>query len=319
MGMDKACESLLSQPRVPAAERKIYLGMLEGLKQGESIGKSMSRAGMVVSNLEREVITAAETGGMLEKGFAHLAEYFRRMHSTMRNIRKGMTYPIVLVHLALPLTVFASAMLKRFVPGGGVRPLGEALMDSGSWVLQIYLCTVVLLILGFVLAKMAKNSVFLDRLFNLVPILGKARKYVAMERFCRVFEIFLMAGLKMSDSLAGSGKASGSGVLHSASNSGARQIEQGQNLTEAMFSHPSAFPDDFNRGVAAAEESGLLDVEMRQWGNFYSESAGEAMDSLAEWTPRLFYWLVLLIVAGMIIRVGLAYRDLLQGILDYGI
>ena len=84
MGMDKACESLLSQPRVPGAERKIYLGLLEGLEANESIGRSMARAGVVVTNLEKEVITAAETGGMLEKGFSLLSEYFKRIDKTTR-------------------------------------------------------------------------------------------------------------------------------------------------------------------------------------------------------------------------------------------
>jgi hypothetical protein len=42
------------------------------------------------------------------------------------------------------------------------------------------------------------------------------------------------------------------------------------------------------------------------------------MESLAEWTPKLFYWGILLFVATLIIRSALAYRDLIQSLLDFG-
>jgi hypothetical protein len=70
--------------------------------------------------------------------------------------------------------------------------------------------------------------------------------------------------------------------------------------------------------MTAAEESGQLDRELAEWGRFYSESAGEAMDSLAEWTPKLFYWGILLFVATLIVRSALAYRDLIESLLNLG-
>lgn len=40
------------------------------------------------------------------------------------------------------------------------------------------------------------------------------------------------------------------------------------------------------------------------------------MDQLGEWTPKLFYWVVLLLVAWLIIRGALAYRDLLMNLIE---
>lgn len=318
MGMDKACESLLSQPRVPGAERTIYLGLLEGLEANETIGRSMARAGVVVTNLEKEVITAAETGGMLEKGFSLLSEYFKRIDKTTRRIRQGLNYPLVVLHLGLPVTVFCAAAMRRADPQLTSQPSwNEVLWDSGKCVLLIYFACLFCLLLGVWVFKMAKRSPAIDAILGRIPLVGKTRRYVAMERFCRVFEIFLLAGLKMSDSLAGAGRASGSALIRSAAYKGSRKISEGGTLSEAIFSQRKAFANDFSRGVAAAEESGQLDAEMGRWGNFYSESAAEAMDSLAEWTPKLFYWIVLLAVAVMVIRAGMAYIGILEGLLNY--
>ena len=88
MGMEKACDSLLRQPRVRSAERKLYESILSGLKQGKTIGDSLGLARGIVSPMEVEVVSASEEGGMLEKGFGHLAEYFRRIHRTRQKSGK---------------------------------------------------------------------------------------------------------------------------------------------------------------------------------------------------------------------------------------
>ena len=42
----------------------------------------------------------------------------------------------------------------------------------------------------------------------------------------------------------------------------------------------------------------------------------EVMEQVAEWTPKLFYWAILVFVAYLIIRAALAYRDLLMNLID---
>ncbi|MEX2578537.1 MAG: type II secretion system F family protein [Verrucomicrobiales bacterium] len=319
MGIEKACESLLAQPRVSATERRVYHGLLAGLKQGESIGDALGRSDGVVSELEREVVSAAEEGGTLEKGFGHLSEYFRRVDRTRRRILKGLTYPIVLVHLAVPVSAMAVAVFRGFSLDGST-PAGQtfsnAFANAAQTMLVVYLLIAILVVGAVILSRLSRRSGAVDALVNRIPLLGKARRAVAMERFSQVFEIFLLAGKKMSDSLAGAGKASGSGLIREASQAGSRLVAQGDRLAAAIYAAPSAFPHDFARGIDAAEESGQLDRELAEWGRFYSEAAAEAMEQLAEWTPKLFYWGILALVAFLIIRAALAYRDLLENLLN---
>lgn len=318
MGMEKACDSLLRQPRVRTAERKLYESILKGLKQGRSIGDSLSLARGIVSPMEVEVVSASEEGGMLEKGFGHLAEYFRRIHRTRQKIRKGLTYPIVLVHLAVPVSTLAvTAFSGLSLDADRERPdFMAAFMESGRNMLIAYLIILCLIIGISLLVKMARRSATADSLLNALPLFGKARKAVAMERFSKVFEIFLLAGKKMSDSLGGAGKASGSGIIGQASAVGAEIVADGDPLSSALFSAPHAFPNDFARGLAAAEESGQLDLELAEWSRFYSESAADAMDRVAEWAPKLFYWAILIFVAALIIRAASAYFDVVNKLLN---
>ena len=320
MGMEKACESLLGQPGASSTERGIYVDVLDGLKKGWSIGRSMSGAD-AVSEIEGEIVTASERGGMLEKGFSHLQEYYSRMDRTRRKIKKGLAYPLVLVHLAIPVTLFAASIFRQLKPDSDGQGLTKSLMtsltQSGGWILMGYAIAAILVFGVLFLFKMAKESAVADLFLSKVPLIGPARRFVAMERFCQVFEIFLLSGLKMSDSLTGAGRASGSGLLRQTAERGAQSIEEGSELAEVFFVSPEAFPNDFARGMASAEESGCLDNELNQWGRFYSESAGEAMEKIADWTPKIFYWLVVIFVGYMMIRAGLAYQGALKSWIDF--
>lgn len=318
MGMEKACESLLGQPRMRSVEKRIYAGILEGLQQGKSIGAALGASSPVVTPLEEEVVTAAEEGGMLERGFAHLSEYFRRLHVTRSRILKGLTYPIILLHLAIPVSTLAVTAFGRFrLDGSGTEEtFGDAFAKMGLTMVLAYLVIALLIAWTVLLVKLGRRSGAIDQFLNTLPLFGKARKASALERFTQVFEIFLLAGKKISDALSGAGIASASGVLREASERGARMIENGDSLSTAIYASPSAFPDDFSRGITAAEESGQLDRELAEWGRFYSDSAREAMEQVAEWAPKLFYWAVLFLVAFLIIRSAIAYRDLLMNLID---
>jgi len=319
MGMEKACESLLQQPRVSRSERKIYEGLLAGLRTGQTIGGSLGRASGEITALEEEVVSAAEEGGMLEKGFGHLAEYFRRADRTRRRILKGLTYPLVLIHVAVPATTLAATAFRSFSPDGApTEGYGSAFAEMGKNLLIAYAVIAIIFILARFLMRAARNSGVVDAFLNRIPLVGKARKAISMERFTQVFEIFLQAGKKMSDSISGAGLASGSGLIRSASLRGAKIVAGGDSLAKALYSARSAFPNDFARGMDSAEQSGQLDRELADWGRFYSDSARDAMEQLAEWTPKLFYWGILLLVAVLIIRAGLAYRDLLQDLINFG-
>ena len=319
MGMEKACESLLGQPRVPRAEKRIYQGLLKGINEGRGIGESIGQSSDVVTALEEEVITAAESGGMLEKGFGHLAVYFRRISKTRRKVIKGLTYPLVLLHLAVPVTTLAATVSNNFTLDGtgGDTPFRDSAIASGKSMLIIYAIIIIVLIGGALLHRLSKHSAFIDVILNSIPIVGPVRKSIAMERFTQVFEIFLLAGRKMSDAIFGAGKASGSGIIQKATRKGAQMIENGEDVTEVLYSSQRAFPKDFARGMSAAEESGQMDKELAEWGRFYSDATGEAMESLAEWTPKLFYWCILLFVAYLIVQAAVAYSALIERLVNF--
>lgn len=319
MGMEKACQSLLEQRRLSRTERLLYDRMLAGLHRGQSISDALSRAGTFVSPMEREIVTAAESGGKLEKGFSHLAGYFHRLDQTKKAMTRGLVYPLFLLHIAIPITMLTSSVFRGidFNGEGRTFDLSKTLSESVIVLLGLWLAILIIALLSRFVLRMGSQSAGIDAFLCRLPLLGAARKALAMERYTEVFEIYLLAGRTMSDSFAGAGRASGSGTIRSGVETGKSALAAGESLADVLALAGSTFPKDFVRGITIAEESGQLDRELAEWSHFYAESVVEAMNRLGEWLPKLFYWFTLLVVAALIVRAAIAYRDLISGLLDF--
>lgn len=315
MGIEKACDSMLCQPGVKEDERQIYDAIQTGVTSGHTIAESMSKSSKL-DELDYQMLDASERGGQLDSGLNHLSNYYQRLDRTQKKIRKGLIYPVLLFHAALIVTTFTAATFSRFNPSGDMKPLPLALWETGRWAIFVYIIAMLIVSAIYILRKRAKDSAWADQTLNRIPILGKARRYSALDRFTSVFEIFLLAGMKMDQSMDGAGRASDSGLIRKVSARGAKAIRGGEKLAVTFLENPKAFPNDFARGVASAEEAGMLDSEFARWKEFYAEALSDAMDNLAEWVPKAVYFTTIFVVAGMIIKVGMAYRDLLNGFLD---
>lgn len=113
------------------------------------------------------------------------------------------------------------------------------------------------------------------------------------------------------------GRASGTGRIRKASRTGAGSVAGGDLLATAIYTSPGGhFPTSSSAGSQQPRNQGNWIARWRSGRDFFSESAAEAMDQLGEWTPKLFYWVVLLLVAWLIIRGALAYRDLLMNLIE---
>ncbi len=311
MGIENACRSLLEQPGCRGHERELHRRILDGLARGSTIADAIASS-PGIAPLDHQLLRASERAGRLETGLEHLARYYQRADQTRRRVRKGLIYPLVLFHLALFITTFTQASLLRFNPERTDTGLLQAMGESGGWAAGLYLAILVLGLVFWWLRQAAPHSVWADHILAKLPLSGAVRRYAALERFCSVFEISLLAGMRMDECFVASGSVAESARLRRAAEDGAARARAGEPVAAVFLDHPGAFPRDLARGVASAEASGLLDREFRNWTHFYGEALSGAMDQLAEWAPKIVYFLSVFVVAWMIVRVALSYGALIE-------
>ncbi|MBK8092471.1 MAG: type II secretion system F family protein [Verrucomicrobiaceae bacterium] len=269
-----------------------------------------TRNGAYTDGLELTLIDAGERSGRLADAFSHLARYFEAWDIGLRQMRGALLYPLVLAHLGLLLPELP-AMVVAGMGGTEESPLRRTVVT-----LLVFWLLLVLLIAGWRwLSRKGRDSAEVESWLWRIPLIGSVRRHWALARFAQVFHACLLAGMRMTECMRLAGEASHSGVLRQAARDAEKKIATGEMVAGAM-ADVHGFPLVFVHSVATAEESGTLDREMNSWAASEMIEAQESLRRVTEWTPKVFYALVVCYVAwriiGMAIWQGEQYRKILE-------
>ena len=304
--IDDAAKAVLEREPVPPA-RGYLESVRRGLDSGKTIGESVADAEVDLTPIEVSLVTAAERGGRIDEAYGHLSEYFGLMDRTRKRIRAGLVYPIILLHVAVILPTIPKAILADD-PSPATRTIMATL-------LILYAIAGVAATVGTIVSRKAREDPGADRVLGSIPLVGKARRYLALSRFCHVFRIHLLAALPITTSLLASGESSQSGMLLKTAKKAAEKIEGGATLASAIQGGAS-IPAELASSLSTAELSGALDVDLGRWERVYRESSIEALDAVGGWFPKALYLLVVLYVGWQIVTMGLGYIGAIEGYLQ---
>ena len=306
-GFDRSA-SLLEDQASNSAQREFARTIQTGLTEGKTISQSIAHSGLGISDLEVSVIRAAEEGGVLEDGFGYLRDYFATIQKTRSQIRSRLIYPAFILHLGILIPPVLRFITNSMVGKSGGNILNQILIS----IVVIYGLIAIFWISGRILHRAGRKSQMIDRFLRMIPLIGKTRRFIALERFCNVFRIYVLCGQKISTGLDAAGDATQSAVVTSAAHRLGEVARGGNPIGEAMQAE-SAFPRDFSRSTANAEQTGTLEEDLKRWSTFFSESVGGQMEKLGFWIPRILSLLVFVYIGWQLVSWYMGY---LQSALD---
>jgi type II secretory pathway component PulF len=282
--------------------RRLIENARRSLAAGHTVGEAFAAMPSVVTPLESAVVSAVEKSGQLERGFAELSYYFGALDQARRSIIARLLYPIFLLHFGILVLNAPTAFLtsgKQFW-----HDVGTQLFFFYGAVFIVALATPLLRDAG------AVNSI-VDRLLNWFPVIGKIRRSFALSRFCTVYGMQLDAGINVIDSVIHAGQSSRSGLVRSAVDSAVPEIRTGR-AVGPLLAASGAFPMDLTQALIVGEETGSLDDELRRMSAEFREKALSALETFAEWLPRLIYIGVLFFLTWKIITWAQWYYGTIQ-------
>ncbi len=294
----------------PSAQRSY----LQQLKQGVgneklTIAESIDRIeGVPISELEKTVIDAAEKGGQLERGFAHLAEYFAMTDKAARRVRSQLVYPAILLHAAILLP-----MAPRLVMADDK---GKVIAQTAAILFGLYVVLWIGWMVFGMLHRKAGHCAKADGILRRLPLVGKVRRSLSMSRFSKVMEIFLLAGQRIDTSLKAAGTASQSGIVNqSLTTRVVPEVESGNPAGPAF--DKSVFPPTFVRSYTTAEQSGTLDKDMARWSKAFHEEAVISLERLSKWAPKVVY---VVVAAFVIVQIFSLFKNVyLEPLKQFGL
>jgi type IV pilus assembly protein PilC len=298
--IQQAADSILAQGP-PATRRRVLESLKRGLAQGHTIAGSLAAA---ISPLEAAVLDASEKCGRLADGCHHLATYYALIFRTIRQVITKMIYPLALLHLAILLPV----LLPRLIGIGENPPL---LAGLGWPLFYLWGGIAIACFAGQMVLKVAEKSSLLDRLINLIPLVGTLRRSLSLARFTKVLEISLVAGMKVDTAVSSAAEASQSGALLADAQRLVPQLAAGNPLGP-MLRHTS-LPREVADGLSIGEQAGELDDEAARWAAYLSDQADRAATALGFWIPSAMGLLVMISLGWHVVSL---YKASMQGAMD---
>ena len=261
------------------------------IEQGSALGKSFSKYPKYFDRFYCNLVSAGESGGVLESLLDKLAVYKEKTQAIKKKVKTALTYPIAIIVVAIALIfimmMFVLPAFKEVYANMGaelpsltqlVMNLSDLFVDYG-WIMII-----LLIVSAFGLYKLhEKSPTFqkrIDALILRLPVFGAIVRKATIARWARTTSTLFAAGVPLVEVLDSVAGASGNILYEEATQDIRAKVTQGLSLTSSMQS-TDMFPNMVIQMAAIGEESGSLDDMLNKAAEFYEDEVDNSVSRLS--------------------------------------
>ena len=271
--------------------RDAFIAVRKDIEAGLSLSSSLARHPDIFNELYVAMVTAGETGGILESTLIRVADQLEKDDALRRQIKAAMMYPTLiggfagLVLIAL-VTFLVPVFEKIFADFGGELP---AITKFTVWLSHMFTQRwYVMIAVTFATISLFKKWKATERgrlqwdSFKLkLPMkIGDIVQKVALARFSRTFSGLVAAGVPMLEAIDITGRTSGNRVVELAMQDVEQSVRKGGTLAAPMKAAPNAFPVMVTQMIGVGEETGALEQMMSKIADFYEDQVAAAVKAL---------------------------------------
>ena len=261
--------------------------LLERLSQGSTFTESLISVSNWLPEFDIALIRAGEQSGRLDSVFRLLGDYYADRAKLARQVIGDLAYPAFLLHFA----VFVLPFAQWFQSGNTLRYLGQTF----GVLIPLYA-----VVLGLIYAAQSRHGEVwrgaIESICGSVPVLGTARRDLALARLASALEALLSAGVTIIQAWELAAAASGSPALRRTVLAWRPLVEAGQTPAEVV-NISREFPPLFANQYATGEVSGKLDETLRGLNRYFQEEGSRKLHHIARWVPRFIYFGIMLMIA----------------------
>ena len=293
IGVTKALEQLERHPPSRSYRKPLYRS-LEELGHGKPFAQSL-RAADWLPEFDLALITAGEQSGRLDQCFKLLADYYAQRATMARQIVSQLLYPAFLVHFA----AFIFMIVLPYARSGFGADLSVLFGKAALCLSPIYFVIVFL-----VVANQSRHGEgwrsFMERILHWVPLLGTARRQLAISRLSIALEALISAGVGIIQAWPLAALASSSPALRRAVERWESHLAEGTTPAE-LVSNSRVFPETFTNLYHSGEISGKLDETLRKLHIYFQEEGSHKMNLFVRLITFVIYLGCMLVIAYKII------------------
>jgi len=294
ININEALEVISDQTSNPKF-KKITRAVLEQVKSGHSLGKSLERFPKVFDPLFINIIKVGEDSGSLEENLEYLASELEDRLELIRNIKAASFYPMIILvatgGLALVLSYFVLPQITRlFTTLDFDLPLSTRILLWGAALMENHGILVVGGIIGFFVGlKVLISQSFAKPVWHLIllklPILGGTIVQYNLVMMNRTLSILLKSGLTIDQAIKITTETTVNRVYKKKLKLMLPQIQKGKTLSSIMAGFKASkrnplFPLLVIKMISVGERSGRLDESLEYLSTYFAKEVDNTTKNL---------------------------------------
>src|ERR671921_487132 len=271
--------------------QEVVVAVRKDVEAGTSLSESLEKHPEVFSRLYTEMVKAGEVGGILDGVLLRVANQLERDQDLRRKIRSALTYPIVVLIVAILAASFMLIFIvpvfaKLFQDLGGTLPLPTRIcmiisdILTSFWGVFVYAGMALAVVMFLRWKKSDSGRKVWGRAVLKIPAkIGDVVHKVVLARFARTLATLSAAGVPILQAVEITATSSGNWVVENALFKSRDAIREGIPIYKPLEQEP-VFPPMVTRMIAVGEETGDLDGMLTKIAEFYESEVDAAVKAL---------------------------------------
>ena len=318
----RRCFTILAHSIKKSAFRQVILDINNDIYLGDSLAKALQNHPRLFNAIFCNMVEVGETSGTLIKILGRLAKYQLQNQSIKKRIRKALTYPLIVLIVALAVSVI---MLTQVIPNFAktytklssdlpyitqfVIDLSENFIQASPFIL---LSLLALICIGKLILRQSQQAMFfIDSLLIRLPLTGSLLRKIMLGRFISTLATTISAGLPMVTALKSSASSVNNLCYQIAISQVIEDVTSGLSLYRAL-SKQSIFPITLRQMVNVGEESGSLVSILEKAGQIFEQDVELALDTIIPLIEPVMMLVMGILVGGLLMAMYLPVFQLGQ-------
>jgi len=288
-----------------ATMKATIIDIRSSVERGTSFADAVAKHTRVFPAFFRAMLRSADYTGNLNEVLNQAAIYLERDITARKQIKSALTYPIVVVCVAIVAVVLMAAfVLPKFADlyksVNAKLPLPTRMLLAFTDFFNNYWWAIFLglaALIGLALAVLGGNANKRrrDGLFWNAPGLGSLVRSVCVERFCRVLSALTRAGVPLTESLEVAAESTNSMVFSGRMEGVREAIVRGSGLSDSIR-QTELFPNTAQQMIDVGERTGGLSNQLGRAAVYYEREVSQRIKRLTDLFEPLVIMFIGLVV-----------------------
>lgn len=268
---------------------KILTEVVSGIEGGMTLSGALAKHPKVFGVVYIKLIEAGETGGVLDKVLAKLAQSLEKDREFKNKTRGAFIYPsivvtVMIIVIVLMMVFVIPKLTDLYTEIGTELPLPTKILIVVSSFIRSFWWLLLLMIIGMVYglraySKTENGAKVVSRLVLSLPVWGKIRKTVTLAEFTRTLGLLIGTGIPIITALKIVRDILSSFSYKEGIDEAIIRVERGAPLFQPLTANP-VFPPIVGQMVRVGEETGKMDEVLDRLSVYFETESENLMRNL---------------------------------------